>query len=236
MLTDTTLFFFKSGLTRFSHKLKREMWIIEKFSSHIENLWVNKYKGANEFMHQLLTDYPDEKDDIVDSHIFYLREFQVELPLIHRKSLIVTIYSVLEAEFDRLCEIVADSLSSNVHVDDLKGNGIMRARRYLELIGGFDFQPIEGQWNYVQNLKHLRNTIVHREGMLQSNDKALITFISKNTYLEGNSGYEIQIRDGFIKEVVEKIVELADSLQPEIVAFMRRNNSDLSSEIQGKQP
>jgi len=52
---------------------------------------------------------------------------------------------------------------------DMAGKGIKRARQYLEKVFGVSFDSVKEQWDEINALAKLRNSIVHDDGVAREN-------------------------------------------------------------------
>ena len=99
----------------------------------------------------------------------------------YRKSTLVSIYSFLEHSMNGLCRHLSARHSYPVKIEDLKGDGIIRAKLYLEKLASVDFQPLNGEWSELQTLNKIRNCIVHSEGDIKASSKADLDKLIANT-------------------------------------------------------
>ncbi len=69
-----------------------------------------------------------------------------------------------------------------VQLEDLRGDGIDRARLYFVKICGIDHPDSSREWSEIQKLKKIRNCIVHADGdVLDARSPDKIKNIVKNT-------------------------------------------------------
>lgn len=137
-------------------------YIIElegKFSQDLKKL-EKKYEndirreGADAEFENYLTDFYADEFYRIDR--VFLRSF--------RYSAIVTIYSLLETSMNSLCNLLKQMKGLSVEVDELRGDGIERAKLYLSKICAIKFPDKSHEWSEIQKLNKIRNCIVHAEG------------------------------------------------------------------------
>lgn len=118
---------------------------------------------------------------------------------IYFDSLIITLYSFIEKKMLQLCRYYEPHQAFKM--SDLKDNGILKYRKYLEQGARIDFSVIKEEWDKLVLFGKLRNNLVHSDGVrvIPQSDKLLINF------LNAQSGMElIQVKDGYtyhIKDV-----------------------------------
>jgi hypothetical protein len=103
----------------------------------------------------------DEINEYLSDGYYAIEQICIGL---HGASILVLLYSFLENAMNRLCKSLAKKNSYPLALSDLKGEGIARARNYLEKLAGADFKSLNGEWSKLQFLNKIRNCIVHREG------------------------------------------------------------------------
>jgi len=117
-------------------------------------------------------------NDYFSDDYYTIEEIHVDL---FRKSTLVSLYSFLENAMNRLCRNLARKNSYFFALDDLKGEGIVRARNYLVKLAGTDFNLLNGEWSKLLNLNKVRNCIVHCEGYVSASKIASIAGIINET-------------------------------------------------------
>ena len=87
---------------------------------------------------------------------------------LYRKSTLVSVYSFLENSLNTLCRHLYKRNGYPIELDDLRGEGIVRAKCYLEKLAGIDFSLMNGQWSIILSFNKVRNCIVHSEGNIKA--------------------------------------------------------------------
>jgi hypothetical protein len=91
------------------------------------------------------------------------RQLEQYFPNLLRSSVFVTIYSAVENELNRLCRALKKE--DGLELEDLRGSGIQRACTYLTRVCRVDFPGDSPEWASLQDFNHLRNIIVHNNGI-----------------------------------------------------------------------
>jgi hypothetical protein len=125
-------------------------------------------------------------------------ELEKAFPNLLRSSVFVTIYSAIEAELTRLCRRQQQSRSLKLNLDELRGNGIVRAHNYLSRVCEIKV-PKGKYWRELLDYNALRNVIVHPDG--EENHRTLLGLIRENPYLEKDS-LDIYLAAPFCREVI----------------------------------
>lgn len=122
---------------------------------------------------------------------------------INRKALTVSVLGLLEHKLNELCNKLARRVGATQKVTDLPGKGFKRARKYLEKVIGLDLAGASTSWEELGKIQLVRNTIVHRNGLMREDDEKLRSYINDKTpHLNLNELNEIEILPTFLPHVV----------------------------------
>ena len=135
--------------------------IESKFNSDKNSL----SKSYTEAVEGLSEDEIREVEDYFSDDYYMIEEIHIGL---YRKSTMVSVYSFLESSMNSLCNHLCRSHQYPVELSDLRGEGIIRAKNYLEKLAGVDFSLMNGEWGDLKSFNQLRNCIVHSEGHIYS--------------------------------------------------------------------
>jgi len=92
-------------------------------------------------------------------------KFRHWLPRFAAYSVVILLDSIVETQLLSFAERVGRNKNSKFQVKDIKGSGLERAALYLKRIAPELDVDRDSAWEDVQNLRELRNVIVHRGGM-----------------------------------------------------------------------
>jgi hypothetical protein len=138
---------------------------LRQYTQEIESKFdADKVKIAqryDDFINSLSAEEADEFNDYLSDDYCAVEHVYVGL---YRASALVLLYSFIENAMNCLCRSLAKKNNYPLALGDLKGEGITRARSYLEKLAGADFKPLNGEWSKLQILNKIRNCIVHCEG------------------------------------------------------------------------
>lgn len=153
-----------------------EQFIIDK---HIKNM----EDEEDEYENDEYEDEEDEEDD--DSHfmqsiMFFTSDkyrYLIEFPSILRTSVFLSLYSFLENQLILLCKQIQSKKRIALSVNDINGNGIEKANKYLKKVVGINFPDEAEEWAYIKNCNQFRNCLVHNGGIVNEENKKLLKAI-----------------------------------------------------------
>jgi hypothetical protein len=86
------------------------------------------------------------------------------------KSFIVSLYTTVETHLAQKCRRVQQEFGYALSWKDLAGNGIAQSTSYLTKVHGIAFSTeTSPEWKQIQDIRRLRNCIVHNGGYLDEN-------------------------------------------------------------------
>ena len=197
--------FFASAIKHQSHstleKFRRYTQELEsKFKSDINLLdkaFVESIEGLNDNEINEVADYfSDDYFIIEDIHIG-----------LYRRSTLVSIYSFLENSLNHLCKHLWHRENYPVKLNDLKGDGVTRAKNYLDKLAKVDFQSMNSEWSHIQEVNKIRNCIVHCEGNIHiaRNTESLEKIINNSKHLSLQNHLNIKVEHEYIDLTLTKV-------------------------------
>lgn len=137
----------------------------------------------------------------------YGREFEYLyriIPTIQRSSELVSVYSLLERNFLKVCEKFEERSDNPVKIRDLKSEGyINQAKMYLEKVVRIDFPEKGSVWQEILALQNIRNSFVHSNGKIKTGNNKLMQYIQESEYLELNNNDGVYIKEGFTNHCLD---------------------------------
>jgi len=79
-------------------------------------------------------------------------------------SILVSIYTIIEKYFNIICDELESEKSLPIKYTDLNGQGVTRAKMYLEKLAGITFDTKESK--FLSGINAVRNIIAHEDGEL----------------------------------------------------------------------
>jgi hypothetical protein len=147
-----------------------------------------------------------ESHDGLDDESWNLHNlFEEYFPSLQRCSALLTVYSYVEHQLDRLCSLYEKERGLARSFFDLPGKGIERSTSYLEKVAGLDGLKSSKEWNRITGIRTIRNNIAHNGGRLRDHrgkpTEDVISEITKTKFIRGVDD-EIVLEEGFLSEVV----------------------------------
>lgn len=217
--------FFANGLCLQCNEAHNELQQLRIFHSEVEALWVKKNDEVVKTVNKVIKEH-DEKfhQDIVENYSWELHENQYLYPNIHRESIIITIFNLLESKLNDLCDILSSSVNKKIKLNDLNGKGITRTYNYLTKVYDFDLSKLNPEWEYIKNVNQLRNNIVHNGAILpEDHNHKLNKFVTANPHLCGKPNANISLDSEFINEFIDGLIQFFEKLDAEVQVFIQNN-------------
>lgn len=193
-----------------------------EYTSEIEAKFNTDKRRLSEHYDETIKNLSEEDRRDVDDYFsddFYMIE-SIYI-LLYRRSTLVSIYSFLEHSMDRLCRHLYAINTYPVKVDDLKGEGIVRAKDYLEKLAKVKFDALNGEWSQLANMNKIRNCIVHADGdvmaLSKSRRESLLNIINNNRGISLKDERFISIEKEFISSCIGQVRTFLDKLYQQIL-------------------
>ncbi|MBO2675934.1 hypothetical protein I6M53_14935 [Shewanella algae] len=186
--------------------------IESKFNSD-KNSLSNSYSEA---IKGLSNDEIREVEDYFSDDYYLIEEIHIGL---YRKSTLVSVYSFLENSMNSLCLHLQRSHSYPVELNDLRGEGIVRAKIYLEKLAGIDFTLINGEWSELIAFNKLRNCIVHSEGNIKAskNSTQLENIINQKSSLSLRHERHLKVEREYIDAIMTTTEAFLEKLHQQAI-------------------
>ncbi|WP_116789529.1 hypothetical protein [Flavobacterium psychrotrophum] len=169
-------------------------------------------------------------DEAHGTDLFY---YDSEFPNRIRYYLIIQTQVVLEKHMKGLCKRLQLFFESPFDIDDLKGNSdLERGKIYISKLCNINFRDLEPFWSFLNDMRKLRNQIVHYNGHYTLKDKEMLRLIETipeinrlfdNVHepMQENEEYEIEIssktlNDRYAQNVIKFFQKLTKLIQDKI--------------------
>ena len=161
--------------------------------------------------------------DIYEMEILNSSEF----PNILNKSIYLTIYSMFENEFNKLCEWCQHAEDLNLEPKDLKGrNYIGQCRSYIIKVLNVNLDNLNEQWEKIGKYQKIRNVIAHNNGIVKQGNTEIRTFLNnkEGVSIEQKTS-EIQISSvQFLNELIDHLVKFLNNTIEEIITQKEKSS------------
>lgn len=146
--------------------IKIKIGYLKKHHNRVENLFEAEKKElaleANEEESHFGTNQFGEEYSSINWLL--VQEIQFVNIRMHRYSTILAIYSYLESSLQKVCFEVEKKKSCPISVKDINKDGIERSVLYIEKVTSINPKLPNDTWGKIQNLKSVRNCIMHGSG------------------------------------------------------------------------
>ncbi|TSA28308.1 hypothetical protein D4R71_01015 [bacterium] len=188
---------------------------LETKFEHDKEILVKSYENSTK---ELDDGESDLLNDLFSDNYFMIEEIYIG---IYRKSTIVSLYSYLEHTMNFLCNYIHEANNYPVSLVDLRGEGIIRARNYLDKLANINFLSLNGEWCHLMSLNKIRNCIVHCEGDLEASTKTeqLRNIVNGSKFLSLENDRYLKIMKGCVEFYIEKVEEFINKLYNQIFNF-----------------
>lgn len=171
----------------------------------------------------------DKFDEELGSDLY---RFDHEFPNRTRYFLITQTHSMLEVYLKWFCEKLKSINKNPIGISDLKGNSdLEKGKLYLKKIYGINFSRLEPEWSFLNDMRKIRNQIIHNNGKFKTKDSEILRIINQipelgrlwdDIYpeLDENEEYEIKISSKILNE---KYINNVKSFFKKIVTEIKNN-------------
>ncbi|HHF2892532.1 TPA: hypothetical protein ACPJZ3_004641 [Vibrio diabolicus] len=161
-----------------------------------------------------------ERDEYLEEMAEQFQELKFEFPSIQRRAELITIYTVLEHQFQQICQAYERELENPVKIKDLDSNGIIdQCRKYLEKVALVDFPSKYPAWVEITKIQQLRNCVVHADGVVKTGNQDLRGYIKGYPFLSLAHNNKVLIESGFSEHCInvfcDFLTELFDKMLQE---------------------
>lgn len=194
------------------------------------NLKASENKVGLALTHDLEASGEEHHEGIYDSYAHDFYPFQNIYTPIHRKTMLIALYNFFECQVETLCHEV-NKLQPKSNIDDKwPGRDVLNSfRKLLTHAAGFNFDKMDRNWQYLQIIKLLRNTLSHSEGEIDKRKPKISLkineFSKKNEEIRIYNGHII-IEENFIRELIAILISFFSALDKEVVAYIHRYEAE----------
>jgi hypothetical protein len=196
---------------------------IEGYERGIQSFNINE----NTEFEDSINHYNGLTSDSWNLHAIYKTHF----PNLQRRSAFLTMYAFLEHELTRLAVGLKREGQLTVELDDIAGQGVVRALTYMKIAAHLKISQDDKPWRSISAINSLRNILIHNDGWLNDHNGKLTKWsnhIKQLKCLQFNDD-EVILEDAFLQHVVEQFDYLFQYLDKAIKEAMSRQANKASS-------
>lgn len=190
-----------------------------EYTAEIESKFESDKKSLRERFEDEIKDYTDEDRQFVEE--YYAEDYsdiEDTKTGLYRRSTLVSLYTYLESSMHAMCLHAQRQNDLPVGVSDIRGEGIIRSKTYLELHSLFDITPVNGSWSTLNSFNKIRNCLVHCNGDIATfnGQRKIKDIVSQNRHLSLKNDRLIIIEKGYVDLVIEDIEKLLLELHKQV--------------------
>lgn len=207
---------------------RNELYAIKNFHSHSEVYWQNVGDDVNNTMQAEIKEADEEcHESIVDYYVEELINAQSIAPQFHRETILVSLFSQIEFTLLKFCSSFnQEVMYESDNFDKLSKRDVLEnIYKYMGGVMGFNLLTFEREWRYLENIKLIRNRLVHSNGKVTRNFREIILFCEQNENYSIQSEF-IFIKCGAIDDLISMFLILLDILDNEIQLFIVRHQDE----------
>ncbi|MBT0502877.1 hypothetical protein ISO56_16880 [Morganella morganii subsp. morganii] len=217
--------FFSCDFFHKLHELKNNLYAIESFYSHIRIYWKDIEEDINNSIEEKLKNTEKKHHEyVIDNYIHDFIDAQNRAPRFYRETVFVSILSQVEYYLLEYCSLFnQDVLREKNNFDDLNsGKVLSKIKDYMINSMEFKSKSFSYEWDYLENIKIIRNALVHSNGAINRKIKQINKFCKKNKNFESKKGF-ITLKENTISDVVNTLITLIEKLEDEQENFIERH-------------
>ena len=163
--------------------MMEDFLMFEFFKKNNKYNFKEKFKNLDHQNDEQLKEFFELSSKFSEQSIFYPQSF--------RTSFLTQIFTILEHNLSDLCEYHHFTYKTDFSIKDLKGSSdIDKCKLYLKKSCKIDFRKLDPEWNFIENVRKIRNVFVHSKGELTSKHRhwtSIFHFVRSNKELIGFS-------------------------------------------------
>lgn len=158
---------------------------LEFIEGYIEKT-IKSFDDENPVDEELILTNPDYYhfyvDDVAEKWWQYSRDFPSEF----RTTFLSQVYSGVDSHLHKICERYHKIHLPHKTVKQFSGSEWAQKAKYLKKYAAVDFKTLQDEWDFLENIRQIRNHIIHHHSCITYHDKDWHTvkqFIDKNSNL-----------------------------------------------------
>lgn len=187
---------------------------LEKFREYSQFIEQSLNKEVQVYEKMASQYIEEEQEDFWDWHIDEVTLYFKDFPSIMRTSLVTSVYAFLEKKLVELC---VPGPSGEIFNSAQSGDAIINnAKRYIKSVLNKDFPSDIFAWQYIQNVREIRNCLVHNAGRIddleETREAKLRRIIVSMPQVEIDNHDNIFLHKEFCTDFIEYVEEILNIL------------------------
>ncbi len=156
-----------------------EFHLIEDYMNHMETHFESELKNIEIEYDKFHTSKEYSKSAYSEEYLNHIQDSFIDNTFMfndvyiknYRNAQIIQLYSFLEDILKTGCDRFARYKKTEYKVEDLKGNNdIDKIKTFLKKSAKINFSLLNPEWKFFDNVRQVRNLVVHHKGIIKNND------------------------------------------------------------------
>lgn len=144
---------------------------------------IDSFDKENPLDEKLLIENPEYYYFLVDDLSEKWWQYSHDFPSEFRTTFLSQLYSGVDAHLNRICNKFHSVHLPPKELKSMKGSEWSQKAKYLKKFAAVDFSKLQDEWDFLDNVRQIRNLIIHHHSSVSSGDRDWHTvrkFISSN--------------------------------------------------------
>ncbi|MBX2963717.1 MAG: hypothetical protein KF687_14490 [Cyclobacteriaceae bacterium] len=197
-----------SYLHSFEYSIQSSIGTLKKYIEENEK-WIKQFE--NNLKENISNDSQLTSNDELVNASYYFNKYELEVQLLqefkntHRFSVFITMITLFEGKLKSLCEILEKKVQSKAKLKGIRGNHLQLYFQFLTEDLKIEKNDWVTHYNSIQNLKFLRNSLVHQEGLITDDERKIIEKTPGLTIHHSGQLFTINDDLQFLTDFINKI-------------------------------
>jgi len=208
--------------SKFEYALESELLQIQQYIDGLAFFIKKNQQGTKKFVDEEIWTEKAEGPPLIALEIY--SQVDHHTPRLFYRSSLTVLYSFFETTFHALTSAVIKKWKFRLILSDLKGQGILRDKLFLDKVVGLDLKALDSLWSGLNDVREIRNHMVHdsSDSIVNNRSGNLKRICDVNKYLEF---YE---PDGPVEiasvEYLRYVKDLVDVFLKLLILILRNHN------------
>ncbi|MCR8966168.1 hypothetical protein O0550_23785 [Brevibacillus halotolerans] len=183
---------------------------------HIVSSYMDELNSLEEYIENVELFIESRSEDLEPVTTEGYFHWNIKFPTILRATVFLSCYAYFEHQLVTMCKDFERQEDILVKYNDLTGQGIEKAAKYLKKVCNIEFPDQSPEWNRIKKYNLIRNCFAHNLGILEGmkNENKIIEALSSFDSVDYDSFHFITISSGdFCKETIADIRNFLNQLR-----------------------
>jgi hypothetical protein len=187
-----------------AREFTQKLFKLHRLADLVEDTLVERSVALESELRDAAATLPDdERLDLFEHYSDDFFELSAHFPTTLRFAVLIAADTACEVFLNDICKAFQDSNAQSIHLSDLRGAGIEKARTYLKKVVLVEFPDGDPAWVKVRHLHQVRNSIIHADGIVRPNEQELRTWSGSMPGLTISAGGTITLERQFTTAAID---------------------------------